>query len=398
MNILSELRREFKNAFGYECENNNRLFFAPGRVNLIGEHTDYNGGYVFPCAISFGTYAIASKRKGRKLRLYSLNLKNEGIIERELGAFTPLEDNKWSAYPMGIIWTLINADYDIDSGFDMVIYGDIPNGSGLSSSASLEVLTGVVLRELFDLKALTNVDIAKFAREAENKYCGVKCGIMDQFASSMGRLDHAILLNTSSLEHRYIRLALKNQKIVIVNTNVKHNLAASDYNKRREECQLAYEAMCLLEKKPNLCSFDINELEEARARGLFESDIIYKRARHAISESTRCLEAVKALNNSDIVGFGKLMNSSHISLRDDFEVSCKELDTLVDIALSIDKVHGARMTGGGFGGCIVSIVDNESVDKFSNTILSEYKAITGIEAALYVASPGNGADILKEEL
>lgn len=391
MDISQNLKDTFRRIYGYDYKG--KVYYAPGRVNLIGEHTDYNGGCVFPCALTRGTYAVASKRADDIVKLYSLNLKDSGVLTRNLVDILPLSDKRWSAYIMGVIWSLKEAKYNIDRGMDIVIYGDVPNGAGLSSSASVEVCTAVMLKDLFKLDDLDNTEIAKLCRRAENEYCGVSCGIMDQFASAMGKSNNAILLNTKTLDYKYVPLNLPKQKIIIVNSNIKHSLGNSAYNDRVKECGTALNFLQKWKYKDNLCDYTINELEENKSK--FLNEVTYKRARHVVTENERCIEAAKALENNDLEKFGQLMKESHISLRDDYEVSCKEIDVLNDIAWQLDGVYGSRITGAGFGGCIVSIVESNKVDSFVDVIVNEYNRITGLVASLYIVDVGQGAGVVK---
>lgn len=368
-----------------------RAYFAPGRVNLIGEHTDYNGGHVFPCAISFGTYAAAAKRDDDKIRFFSVNFPYEGVTECAVGDFTPLEDKGWVKYPKGVMWAFEGKGFKMDHGLDIIIGGDIPAGAGLSSSASLEVLTGVMLRDMFGFD-LSNQDIALLGQKAENDYCGLNCGIMDQFASAMGKEDHAIFLDTSDLSYKYVPFVLEDEVLVITNTNKKHSLTDSAYNDRRRECE---EALADLQKVTDikaLCDLD-NEGFEKYGEAI-KDPVCYERARHAISENQRAVEGVKALEAGDLEEFGRLMNDSHVSLRDDYEVSCDELDVLAGTAWGLDGVVGSRMTGGGFGGCTVSVVKKDAVYDFKKTIGERYSDIIGYDCTFYVVTPGSGPKVL----
>ena len=365
-----------------------RVFFAPGRVNLIGEHTDYNGGHVFPCALTLGTYGVARKRNDKKLRFYSLNFENDGLIESDLDSLVPCKEAGWTNYPKGVMWAFETFGYKMESGLDLLIYGNIPNGSGLSSSASLEVLTGVILKNLFGFDVSLQ-EIAKIGQYSENKFNGCNCGIMDQFASAMGIQNHAIYLDTNTLEYEYAPITLENAKVVIVNSKVKHSLVESAYNDRRNECE---EALRELQCEMNVNTLGDLTVEEFEAyKYLIKSEIRQKRAKHAVYENQRTIKAVRALKNNDVELFGLLMNESHISLRDDYEVSCKEIDILVDLAWEMEGVIGSRITGGGFGGCTVSIVRKENVDEFISRIGEEYKTRVGHEAEFYIVDIGDGA-------
>lgn len=369
-----------------------RFYFSPGRVNLIGEHTDYNGGHVFPCALTLGTYGAARKREDNKIHLYSMNLDSFGVVEASLDDLTNKKEYNWANYPLGVVWAFKEKGHTITSGFDMVIWGNIPNGSGLSSSASLEVLTGVILTDLFEIKDLSMTDLALIGQYSENNFNGCNCGIMDQFAVAMGKKDHAIFLDTSDLSYEYAPCVLDGAKIVITNSNVKHSLVDSAYNDRRNECAAALKA---LQSELDIQALgDLTPEEFEAHKSLIKDEIQLQRAKHAVYENQRTIDAVTALKAGDIESFGKLMNQSHISLRDDYDVSCEEIDILVDLAWKIPGVLGSRITGGGFGGCTVSIVKNESVDTFIETIGKTYLEKVGHEAEFYTVDIGDGASRL----
>ncbi len=366
-----------------------REYFAPGRVNLIGEHTDYNGGHVFPCALTLGTYGLARKRKDRKLRFYSMNFSRLGVLESSLDDLVPSEKAGWTNYPKGVMWAFEKRGYTFDAGVDFLIYGNIPNGSGLSSSASLEVLTGLMLKDLYGVEELTMQDLALIGQYSENNFNGMNCGIMDQFASAMGKKDCAIFLDTSTLEFEYAPVKLKDARIVITNSKVKHSLVGSAYNDRRNECETALrELQTVVDIK---ALGELTEEEFEAHKDAITSDICRKRAKHAVYENQRTIRAVKALKENNVEEFGRLMNASHVSLRDDYEVSCQEIDILVDLAWKIPGVVGSRITGGGFGGCTVSIVKNDAVDTFISTVGEKYKEAVGHEAEFYVVDIGDGA-------
>ncbi len=366
-----------------------REYFAPGRVNLIGEHTDYNGGHVFPCALTLGTYGLARKRKDRKLRFYSMNFSRLGVLESSLDDLVPSEKAGWTNYPKGVMWAFEKRGYTFDTGVDFLIYGNIPNGSGLSSSASLEVLTGLMLKDLYGAEELTMQDLALIGQYSENNFNGMNCGIMDQFASAMGKKDCAIFLDTSTLEFEYAPVKLKDARIVITNSKVKHSLVGSAYNDRRNECETALrELQTVLDIE---ALGELTEEEFEAHKDVIKSDICRKRAKHAVYENQRTIRAVKALKEDNVEEFGRLMNASHVSLRDDYEVSCQEIDILVDLAWKIPGVVGSRITGGGFGGCTVSIVKNDAVDTFISTVGEKYKEAVGHEAEFYVVDIGDGA-------
>ena len=393
--IVSGMReavlKKFTEVFG--DRDDVRTYFAPGRVNLIGEHTDYNGGHVFPCALSFGTYAAAAKRSDDKLRFFSVNIRG-GVTESSLSDFRPLGDKSWTAYPKGVMWALAERGMKMDCGLDVVIGGDIPAGAGLSSSAALEVLTGVMLRDLYGFD-ISNQDIALIGQYSENNYNGLRCGIMDQFASAMGKAGHAIFLNTSDLGFKYVPFVLKDEVLIITNTNKKHSLTSSAYNDRRRECG---EALADLKKVTDIEALcDLSPAEFELHRGAISDPVCLKRARHAVLEDRRAVDGVTALENGDLEEFGRLMNESHVSLRDDYEVSCPELDVLAETAWEIPGVIGSRMTGGGFGGCTVSIVKKEYEDIFCRTVAETYREKIGYDCTFYVVSPGGGPEVFRSE-
>lgn len=365
-----------------------RQYFAPGRVNLIGEHTDYNGGHVFPCALTIGTYGAARKRADRKLRFYSMNFDRLGVIETSLDELTPDKKAGWTNYPKGVMWAFKGRGYEMDCGLDIVIYGDIPNGSGLSSSASLEVLTGTILKDMYDFP-VSMVEIAQIGQYSENNFNGCNCGIMDQFASAMGKKDHAIFLDTNTLQYEYAPVKLEDAKIVITNSKVKHSLVDSAYNDRRNECERALEDLKKVVEIQTLG--DLTEEEFEAHKDAIKEDVCRRRAKHAVCENQRTILAEAALKAGDVAKFGAYMNQSHISLRDDYEVSCEEIDVLVDLAWSVPGVIGSRITGGGFGGCTVSIVKNDAVDAFIDTVEKGYQEKCGRTAEFYVVEIGDGA-------
>ena len=365
------------------------FYFSPGRVNLIGEHTDYNGGHVFPCALTMGTYGAARKRDDRMIHFYSMNLDRFGVVEASLDDLTNKNEYNWANYPLGVVWAFAEKGYNLDTGFDMVIWGNIPNGSGLSSSASLEVLTGVILTDLYGITDLSMKDLALIGQYSENNFNGCNCGIMDQFAVAMGKKDNAIFLDTNTMKYEYAPIHLEDAKIVITNSKVKHSLVDSAYNNRRQECT---DALAALKTKLDINALgDLTPDEFEANKGLITDPVQLKRAKHAVYENQRTIDAVAALRDGDINKFGQLMNQSHISLRDDYEVSCEEIDILVDLAWKIPGVIGSRITGGGFGGCTVSIVKNDAVDTFINDIGKTYKEKVGHEAEFYTVDIGDGA-------
>ena len=364
------------------------LFFSPGRVNLIGEHTDYNGGHVFPCALTMGTYALVRKRSDNKMNFVSLNFNNAEVTTVELPELSYQKKNGWANYLIGVVWTFLGKGYKIDKGFDLAMLGNIPSGAGLSSSASIEVLMGTALKYMYDID-IDMVEIAKIGQTSENQFNGMNCGIMDQFAVAMGKKDNAIFLDTADLSYEYAPVKLKDAKVLITNSHVKHSLVDSAYNDRRNESTAALKA---LQTKLNISGLgDLTEEEFEENQYLITDEVQKKRAKHAVYENQRTIKAVNALKNNDIETFGKLMNASHISLRDDYEVSCPEVDKLVEIAWNIPGVIGSRITGGGFGGCTVSIVKNDAIENFRKEVISKYKEATGIDAEIYEAEIGDGA-------
>lgn len=388
--MKQQVLEKFKELFGEEGDI--RTYFSPGRVNLIGEHTDYNGGHVFPCALTIGTYAAARKRNDSRLRFYSMNFLKEGILEADIKTLTYEEKHGWSNYLKGVIWAFSEKGYEITEGFDVVLYGNIPNGSGLSSSASVEVAMAIILKDFLQLPT-DMVESALICQYAENKFNGVNCGIMDQFAIAMGKKDHAIFLDTADLSYEYAPLLLEGAKIVIACSNKKRGLGDSKYNERRSECDKALKE---LQKKLDINSLgELSEEEFEASRELIESPVRQKRARHAVSENQRTIEAVRALRAGDLYAFGKLMNASHTSLKEDYEVTGRELDTLVEAAWAQEGVIGSRMTGAGFGGCTVSIVKEEAIDSFIKNVGAAYEKEIGYAADFYVVEIGAGAGILE---
>lgn len=376
----------------YGDANGAKVYFAPGRVNMIGEHTDYNGGHVFPCALTIGTYAAVKKRADRKLRFYSMNLEKLGVIESSLDDLKPSDAADWTNYPKGVMWAFAERGMKMDCGLDIVLNGNIPNGSGLSSSASLEVLTGFYLRDLFGFD-VTNVDLALIGQYSENNFNGMNCGIMDQFASAMGKKDHAIFLDTADLSYQYAPLVLDGAKIIVTNSNVKHSLVNSGYNTRRKESE---QALADLQKVVEIKSLgDLTEEEFEANKSAIQDAVCAKRAKHAVYENQRTIRAVESLKANNLKEFGELMNASHVSLRDDYEVSCDEIDVLVEEAWKVDGVIGSRITGGGFGGCTVSIVKDEAVESFQEKVGAAYRERVGKDADFYVVEIGDGPSIVE---
>ena len=389
MMMKDVLLKEFASIFG-DVEHT-QVFFAPGRVNLIGEHTDYNGGHVFPCALTIGTYAVARRNNGTTLRFYSMNFKSLGVIEADINHLTYQKEHDWANYPKGMLKILKDANYCIEEGLDILYYGNIPNSSGLSSSASIEVLTAFLCKSLFQLE-IDQIQIALLAQKAENTFIGVNCGIMDQFAIANGKKDHAIFLDTATLSYEYAPITLAGMKIVIACSNKKRGLGDSKYNERRRECE---EALEFLQTKLDIQSLgDLTEDAFDAIKEAIPDDIRRKRAKHAVYENQRTMKAVKALKENDIKRFGELMIESHVSLRDDYEVTGVELDTLVESALEQEGVLGSRMTGAGFGGCTVSIVKDDFVDAFIENVGMMYKEKIGYAADFYVVEVGDGPSIL----
>lgn len=387
--MKQELLKKFEEVFG--DSKGAGVYFAPGRVNLIGEHTDYNGGHVFPCALTIGTYAVARLRDDDKLCLFSMNFEDDGVGESRLADIETKKDGDWRNYPKGIVWAFGKKGYKVDKGLDILYFGNIPNGSGLSSSASIEVLTGFILKELFGFD-VTNQDLALIGQFSENQYNGVNCGIMDQFAIAMGKKDCAIFLDTADLSYEYAPIVLKGAKIVILNTNKKRGLGDSKYNERRSECEAALAA---LQTRLSIKSLgELTEEEFEANKELIGDPVKIKRAKHAVYENQRTIKAVKALKDNDLELFGKLMIASHDSLRDDYEVTGIELDILVAEALKQQGVIGARMTGAGFGGCAVSIVKEEAVPAFIENVGKAYKEKIGYAADFYVVEIGDGPSVL----
>lgn len=381
MTNISEI---FKTQFGSEAEGE---FFAPGRINLIGEHTDYNGGFVFPAAITIGTYGAARKREDDLIRLYSENFPEKGIIEFSLNDLSYQKEHDWTNYPKGMI-RYLKEEHPINSGMEIAFYGTIPNGAGLSSSASIELLTGVILEDLFDLK-VERLDLVKTGKRVENEFIGVNSGIMDQFAIGMGQKDHALLLDTNTLKYEVVPAEFGEYVVAIMNTNKRRELADSKYNERRAECE---EALRRLQTK-----LDIHALGELDEETFFSNtdligdDVLIKRAKHAVTENQRTLKAKAALDKGDLVTFGKLLNASHESLQKDYEVTGIELDTLVFAAQAQPGVLGARMTGAGFGGCAIALVKESNWEDFVNAVKKEYNDKIGYATDIYKASIEDGA-------
>lgn len=383
--IAEDLLAKFYECYGNEGEAH--VYFAPGRVNLIGEHTDYNGGHVFPCALTIGTFMAVRKRSDRKLCFYSMNFDKLGVLEHSLDEMKPMENGEWTNYPIGVIWAFDGRGMKCDCGLDVAIYGNIPNGSGLSSSASLEVVTGYMLKEEYGFD-VTNVELAQIGQYSENNFNGCNCGIMDQFASAMGKENNAIFLDCNTLEFEYAPIKLDGAKIVVTNSMVKHSLVTSAYNDRRNE---SHQALVDLQQVCGLETLgDLTEEEFDKFQYSIKDEVARARGKHAVYENQRTIKAVEALKANDLETFGKLMNASHVSLRDDYETSCEECDLLAETAWEIPGVIGSRITGGGFGGCTVSIVKDEAIDAFKEKITAVYEEKVGKTPEIYVVSIGDG--------
>ena len=380
-----ELIRSFYEAFGPGAEP--RVFFAGGRVNLIGEHVDYNGGHVLPCALTMGTWGLLRRRADDRLRFYSLNFPQAGVLEGTLRSVRFHERNQWTNYVLGMLFALGERGIVLNSGFELLIYGNIPNGSGLSSSASLEMVAGEAFRACYDLD-VTNVELALLGQRAENGFIGLNSGIMDQFSIALGQEDSAVFLNTGTLSYEYVPVELGDNVILIMNTCKRRTLADSKYNERRSECESALKALQKVLPVKDLASVDLRTFEANK--GLIENETERNRAEHVVYECARTVEACKKLRAGDLISFGRLMDASHDSLRDLYAVSCKELDTLVDEARKRPGVLGARMTGAGFGGCAVAIVNRDAVDAVMEQVGRAYKQAIGHPCAFDVASIGGG--------
>ena len=383
--MKERIYKRFQEVYG--AEGDITVYFAPGRVNLIGEHTDYNGGHVFPCALTIGTYGAVRKRNDNKLRFYSMNFGHLPVIESSLDDLKPRRNAGWTNYPKGVMWALREKGYELPCGIDLMLFGNIPNGSGLSSSASVEILTGYILNDLFQL-GISNQDLALLGQFSENHFNGVNCGIMDQFAIAMGRKDHAIFLDTADLSYEYAPIKLDGAKIVISCSNKRRGLGDSKYNERRAECEKALEEIRKVRQVDSLGALTEEQFEEVR--DAVKDPVRRRRAKHAVYENQRTVKAVEALKANDIALFGRLMNESHISLRDDYEVTGKELDTLVEEAWKVKGVLGSRMIGAGFGGCTVSIVKDDAVDTFIEQVGRAYRSAIGYKADFYVVKIGDG--------
>ncbi len=378
------MKKAFQEAYGHEAE---AVYFAPGRVNLIGEHTDYNGGFVFPCALSFGTYLLLRKNGEQFIQFRSLN--EPEVVKVSLDNLTErLENKSWANYPLGVFAQYVKRGYKMDKGYDIMIWGNVPNGAGLSSSAALEVVTAFALNDQMGT-FLNRAELAKIGQKAEHEFALVNCGIMDQFASAHGQKDNAIFLNCDTLDYELVPVKLDGVKVVISNTHSPHKLDSGAYNDRVAQCQLAVKQ--INEVRPIKYLAELTEEEFKKVEHAITDEVAHKRARHVVGEVQRTTDAVEALKAGELEKFGKLMNASHVSLRDDYEVTGPELDAMAEAAWKINGVIGSRMTGGGFGGCTVSLVKDEAIDEFIEKVGAEYEAKIGIKPDFYIAEIGDGA-------
>ena len=386
---LNELKSAYEAAYQKSATD---IFFSPGRVNLIGEHTDYNGGFVFPCALSFGTYLLISPNSEQKINFRSLNM--EAVYSLELTQLTsPLPDKAWANYPLGVFAQFIKRGVVITQGYDILFWGNVPAGAGLSSSAAMEVVTAYAFNELLGT-GYDRTELAKIGQKSEHEFAGVMCGIMDQFASAQGKKDHAIYLNCDTLEFDLVPVKLEGIKVVVSNTHSPHHLDSGAYNDRVRQCQLAVQQISAVRPIKNLAELsqaDFNQVEHT-----ITDEVAHRRARHVVGEVQRTKDAVEALQHGDIATFGTLMTQSHISLRDDYEVTGLQLDSLAEAAWKVDGVLGSRMTGGGFGGCTVSLVRDEAIPTFIEQVGAEYTKKTGLKADFYIAEIGDGAHRIVE--
>lgn len=385
MEQRTELFDRFEDVFGYAGE---RLYFSPGRINLIGEHTDYNGGKVFPCAITMGTYAVVKPREDKMVHAYSGNFPELGILTFSLEGIEYAKESDWTNYIKGMLLYIQEKTGDMPHGFDAYIYGNIPNGASLSSSASLEVLTGVIANDLYGTD-ISPEEIAKIGMRVENEFLSLNSGIMDQFIIANAKKGHALLLDTNTLEYEHYPLDLPNHKIIIMNSLTRRELVDSEYNVRREQTEKALE---MLQKVVEISSLgDLSESEFEQYKYAITDEVIARRAKHAVYENKRTEKAAEALADGELGIFGQLMNESHISLHEDYEVTVKETDYLVRSAWRQEGVVGARMTGGGFGGCCIAIVENEAVDAFIENVGAEYENEIGYAPEFYIAETEDGA-------
>ena len=381
---LEELKSAFEAAYHKTATD---IFFSPGRVNLIGEHTDYNGGFVFPCALSFGTYLLMAPNNELKINFRSLNM--EAVYSLELTQLTePLPNKAWANYPLGVIAQFIKRGVAIEQGYDILFWGNVPAGAGLSSSAAMEVVTAFAFNELLGT-GYDRTELAKIGQKAEHEFAGVMCGIMDQFASAQGKQDHAIYLNCDTLAFDLVPVKLEGIKVVVSNTHSPHHLDSGAYNDRVRQCQLAVQQISAVRPIKNLA--ELSQADFEQVEHAITDEVAHRRARHVVGEVQRTKDAVEALQQGNIELFGKLMTQSHISLRDDYEVTGLQLDSLAEAAWKVEGVLGSRMTGGGFGGCTVSLVHDEAIPTFIEQVGAEYTEKTGLKADFYIAEIGDGA-------
>lgn len=384
--MKDEFLKEFRKLFQKEATG---LFYCPGRVNLIGEHIDYNGGKVMPCAIARGTYLAVTKNTDKKIRFASLDFPEKAEIRIQT-SFTK-GGKQWYNYPLGVFNYLVQNGYEI-SGVDLLFTGDLPVGAGLSSSASIEVLTFFALNELFGFD-ISKTEIALASKTVENEFIGVSCGIMDQFAVAMGKKEHAVLLDCDTLNYEYIPFEINDYSLLIVNTNKQRSLADSKYNERFTECGAALKALKQGVTIEKLCEMDMETFEANRH--LIKNETLEKRARHVVGENERVRKAVDALREGDISSFGALMFHSHQSLKEYYEVSGVELDTIVEFASRFEGCIGARMTGAGFGGCAIALVKNDKVKDFIKQLNKTYKTKTGYDPSVFESGAEEGVRMIK---
>ncbi|GAA0356276.1 galactokinase [Alkalibacterium iburiense] len=379
-----ELLKGFKEQFGYEGE---RVFFSPGRINLIGEHTDYNGGKVFPCAITMGTYGVVKARTDKEVHAFSGNFPEKGKLVFNIETISYKKEDNWTNYVKGMIKYIQEKTGDLPHGFDLYVYGTIPTGASLSSSASLELLSGVIVRELYGL-SIPQLDLVKMGMRTENEFLGLNSGILDQFAIGMGKEGHAMLLDTTSLEYEQIPLVLPQHKIIIMNSMTQRELVDSEYNTRREQCEAALKE---LQTALDIQSLgDLTEEDFEENKHVISDDVWLRRAKHAVYESARTERAAEVLKKNDLKTFGQYMDESHVSLHEDYEVTVEATDLLPRLAWEEQGTVGARMTGGGFGGCCIAIVENEYVDRFIENVGKGFKEKIGHEAEFYIAETSDG--------
>ena len=381
---IEELKSAYEAAYQKPATD---IFFSPGRVNLIGEHTDYNGGFVFPCALSFGTYILLAANEENTINFRSLNI--DAVYSLPITQLTaPLPNKAWANYPLGVFAQFIKRGVSIPHGYDILFWGNVPAGAGLSSSAAMEVVTAYALNELLGT-AYDLAEIAKIGRAAEHEFAGVMCGIMDQFASAHGKADHAIYLNCDTLDYELVPVQLDGIKVVVANTHSPHHLDSGSFNDRVRQCQLAVQQINAV--RPIKCLAELSQADFEQVESAITDPVAHRRARHVVGEVQRTKDAVEALKQGNIHLFGELMTQSHISLRDDYEVTGLQLDSLAEAAWKVEGVLGSRMTGGGFGGCTVSLVRDEAIPTFIEQVGAEYTEKTGLKADFYIAEIGDGA-------